>query len=914
MTDHHVIDPNFIRQMQKHAGDDLTVFPGIELRTDLGGRHTVHIIGIFPEDTDLNDLQAKVSVPLHITEAEIQEKGQGRVYVRFTDAAEVIHDLGGIVTVHAGSKSNTIEGIANAPEFKQQVKEDLVREHVDILEIGKPEDADAYTRIVLPNIDLARPLIIGSDCHNAGTYSPSARCWLKADVTFAGLRQIVNEPEGRVYLGDEPPLLSRVRTNPTKYIQSLSFSRTSDCPTDEGWFDGQLKFSYELIAIIGNKGSGKSALADILGLLGNSPREESFSFLNEEKFRNSKLNKAKCFKAEIVWESGDIDTRRLDEHVNSSAVEKIKYIPQNYLETICNELVDAEESQFARELRAVIFSHVDTADRLSMETLDDLINYRTQETEDAIRLLREVLREQISQWVALSEKGSEQSRKSAQNRLNEKKKELEAHKASKPDEVPEPAAEPATKDTVDINKKIEEKAVEVAALETTISSLRKRRAEQAKIASAAEKLLARINNFDRSFQQFKTETFAECQALGIDLDTLVTLQIDVSTLETKRTAATRQGAETARRLDPANEEGEEHNRVKTEEEIAELKKQLDEPNRLYQAYRKASKDWEDAKAKLIGDVETVGSLCYLKAQLGEIKEVPTKLPECQKLIDETTGAIYDEISGLADVYRELYEPVQRFIQSHELVREPFRLEFRVSITQAGFEDRFLGVINQNKRGSFHGLEEGRTAVRRLLEKADFGTKAGLNSFLSEVFDQLGHDRRNDGDVVIALGDQIRKSEDLGALLYHVYGLEYLNPDYSLRWADKDLGQLSPGERGTLLLIFYLLIDRSDIPLVIDQPEENLDNQTVYEVLVYCIKEAKARRQIVIVTHNPNLAVVCDAEQIIYASLDRDGGNRIAYTTGAIENPVLNPRTVDVLEGTRPAFENRGRKYSVLQSD
>ena len=143
---------------------------------------------------------------------------------------------------------------------------------------------------------------------------------------------------------------------------------------------------------------------------------------------------------------------------------------------------------------------------------------------------------------------------------------------------------------------------------------------------------------------------------------------------------------------------------------------------------------------------------------------------------------------------------------------------------------------------------------------------------------------------------------------YLYSLEYLKPHYTLQWAGKEIEQLSPGERGTLLLVFYLLIDRSDIPLVIDQPEENLDNQTVYEILVPSIKEAKDRRQIVLVTHNPNLAVVCDADQIIHASLDKDNGNRITYITGALENPLINRKVVDVLEGTRPTFDNREKKY------
>ena len=122
--------------------------------------------------------------------------------------------------------------------------------------------------------------------------------------------------------------------------------------------------------------------------------------------------------------------------------------------------------------------------------------------------------------------------------------------------------------------------------------------------------------------------------------------------------------------------------------------------------------------------------------------------------------------------------------------------------------------------------------------------------------------------------------------------------------------LSPGERGTLLLVFYLLIDRGDIPLVMDQPEGNLDNHTVAKVLVDCIKEARKRRQVFIVTHNPNLAIVCDADQIIYASMDKANGNAITYTSGSLENPNLSQRVTDVLEGTRWAFRVRDKKYEV----
>ncbi len=63
-----------------------------------------------------------------------------------------------------------------------------------------------------------------------------------------------------------------------------------------------------------------------------------------------------------------------------------------------------------------------------------------------------------------------------------------------------------------------------------------------------------------------------------------------------------------------------------------------------------------------------------------------------------------------------------------------------------------------------------------------------------------------------------------------------------------------------------------------------------------------------VTHNPNLAVVCDADQIIRMNIEKDNKNKVTYVSGAIENSVINRAVVDILEGTMPAFDNRDAKY------
>ena len=189
--------------------------------------------------------------------------------------------------------------------------------------------------------------------------------------------------------------------------------------------------------------------------------------------------------------------------------------------------------------------------------------------------------------------------------------------------------------------------------------------------------------------------------------------------------------------------------------------------------------------------------------------------------------------------------------------------------------------------------------------ADVNTKEGALALAKEILDRCNADYRSStGRPRTRVSEQLAQGASVRSLFDAIFGFEYLTPKYKLKWSGKELGELSPGERGTLLLIFYLLIDRRDNPLIIDQPEENLDNETVVKVLVPCMREARNKRQVIMVTHNPNLAVVCDADQIIHSHLDKKTKNKVTYTSGALENPELNKYTVNVLEGTRPAFDQR----------
>jgi hypothetical protein len=294
--------------------------------------------------------------------------------------------------------------------------------------------------------------------------------------------------------------------------------------------------------------------------------------------------------------------------------------------------------------------------------------------------------------------------------------------------------------------------------------------------------------------------------------------------------------------------------------------------------------------------------------LAELAQLPEQITECRNERRDLAVSIHGLLSEIASLYRTLYSPVQAFIDDHAIARNAFRLRFTASIADHGFEGLFLEWINRGRAGSFNGTEQGAQRVRELLAQFDFNDPVQSATFAEEVLDKLHNDCRAGGRAPIHLEDQLRANRTQEALLDFLFGFSYLEPRYELKMGDRDLHQLSPGEKGALLLVFYLLVDRNDTPLLIDQPEENLDNQTIVYLLVPSIKEAKRRRQIIMVTHNPNLAVVCDAQQVICALRQSQGSAEIGYTAGAIENPEINRRIIDVLEGTRPAFDNRSGKY------
>ncbi|MFK5976718.1 MAG: PHP domain-containing protein [Sulfurovum sp.] len=124
---------------------------------------------------------------------------------------------------------------------------------------------------------------------------------------------------------------------------------------------------------------------------------------------------------------------------------------------------------------------------------------------------------------------------------------------------------------------------------------------------------------------------------------------------------------------------------------------------------------------------------------------------------------------------------------------------------------------------------------------------------------------------------------------------------------KSLSTASAGQKTTAILTFILSFGNS--PLILDQPEDDLDNRLVYDLVVERLKVAKENRQIIIVTHNANIPVNGDAEYII--SMDSESKYLKILTDGSVDKVGIKKEICDVMEGSEAAFDMRSRRYKQI---
>lgn len=754
-----------------------------------------------------------------------------------------------------------------------------------------------------------KPCFGGSDAHSFERLfeqDKSDHTWIKADLTFEGLRQTIYEPEERVFIGTVPPLIDKVSTNKTKYIRSLQIKKIKNSKLNEDWFDGlNINFNQELVAIIGNKGKGKSAITDVLGMLGDSQNHKHFSFLNDKKFKDKKDKKSEHFEAKIVWEDDEEKKESLNYIPEETAIERVKYIPQSFLEVLCNE----DESALDREIKKVIFSHVPEEDASNKENLDELIKFKSSSIYDAIIKLVSDVKNINKEIIDLEEKNRKNSLDQLKSKLAIKQKELENHIESKPKEISKPEG------SKDVTKKLNELNLTKTSLSNEQTKIKKEKKKEKDFLTKLINTKTQIETFKMGYDTLSKRNAKILKDIGISVKEVIELKIDFTKINSFISDKKSEIMELEKKLEKDGNLSIPSHIQKIDSDIKKISRNLDKEDKAFQEYTQKHKEWEEKLHRIKGEKayeDNKDSIKHIQNLISYIEEQLSG--DLTEKYDERVGLvkqIFIQKKKLIQIYKELSVPIEKFVLENQLGESEYRVQFSASLQAHNFLGRFIEYINQRKKGTFSGQSEGDKKLLEIFENTDFNEEKQIISFLNRIMESLKFDIRETKKEKRDIHDQIKK-EKIEEFYEFLFSIEYLKPKYDLKLGNTSLSKLSPGEKGALLLIFYLLIDKEEIPLILDQPEDNLDNQTVFEIVVKFIKKAKKRRQIIIVTHNPNLAVVCDAEQIIHAGINKKKKYKATYETGSIENPDINKKIIKILEGTLPAFTKRNMKYSITK--
>jgi DNA repair exonuclease SbcCD ATPase subunit len=221
---------------------------------------------------------------------------------------------------------------------------------------------------------------------------------------------------------------------------------------------------------------------------------------------------------------------------------------------------------------------------------------------------------------------------------------------------------------------------------------------------------------------------------------------------------------------------------------------------------------------------------------------------------------------------------------------------RVTVTQAAELQEYQELVTEALKGS--GVRQGPTAERlcQVFLPTELAEVVAAND-LSTLMQRSGLDQERSKKILNALrnGDTHYTIETVA--LNDRPCIELLDGD-----TFKQSTHLSTGQRCTTIL--PILLTQSERPLLIDQPEDNLDNAFVYETIVRALQTIKGTRQVIFVTHNPNIPVLGEAERVFVFS--SDGQHSILKQVGTVDQ--CRVQIENILEGGREAFLKRKDRY------
>lgn len=738
--------------------------------------------------------------------------------------------------------------------------------------------------------DGRKPCLWGCDAHELPRVAnPAERrlCWIKGLPAFDALRQACIDPE-RAYVGERPPssaIGSQIIDHVT--VEGAPWARTPVVRLNPG-----------LVAIIGARGSGKTALVDMIaaGCDAYTESAERPSFLARAREHLSGAQVA------VKWQdAGALIKVNLGKPVNTSAdaFPRARYLSQQFVEDLCS--VEGMP-ELLREIERVIFESHALVDRDGSVDFDELLELRA-------RTHRETRAREEEALANLSDQIGIEMEKSAlvpslKVQITEKEKLLARYEEDRKALLPKKE-----------NKTAERLTELMAAAEKVQGYLRYYANTEASLASVKSEISdlrqSRAPNELRSMK----ERYQNIGLVNEEWDRfLLRYSGDVDAVVTVKTKLAQEALKGWKGITPAPVDESGAFLLPTADvtrtPLATLEAEIDRLSRQVAADRETAKRLATLTKRI---TEETAALARLKQRLTDCEGARERAKSLTAEREQGYTRVFDAILSEQQVLVDLYAPLMKRLQAAGGTFAKLSFEVARVVDVSRWAKYGEDSLFDLRSGPFRGIGSLAKEANQLLGPSwTTGASADVSGAMAAF-------RTKHQDALLEKAPHPRTDQSnyrawSRRFAQWLYSTGHISIEYRIEYDGIDIRKLSPGTRGIVLLLLYLALDNDDDrPLIIDQPEENLDPKSIYHELVPLFQAAKQKRQVIIVTHNANLVVNTDADQIIVA----DHGPRmgtglpsITYDSGGLDEERIRTAVCDILEGGERAFRDRARRLRI----
>lgn len=668
-----------------------------------------------------------------------------------------------------------------------------------------------------------KPCIKGSDSHNYDYPIGKLRnnksepiekyCWIKADPTFEGLKQIICEPEDRVLI------------QPNKPEEKSGYQVIDSIEIHNEYCNQKIKFNPNLNTIIGGRSTGKSTLLKVLvNKINSELLKNDDNFDNFEKFIN-KLS----FNATVLWKDNEESTNR-----------DIDFFPQSYMYRIAND-----EVRKNRLVEDIIKEKDQHNNLLKYESFCDANKFKIQKKVDEIF---EFIKKQKNISKSLKEKGDIDGVTKEVDRIKNKIDEIKLDESFGNKEQIQFKTD---QDLITQNK------IAIEKYQNDINKIEELR--QAELID--QSVSYKINSISSKNQKPINELFEEIkQEFTKKWDDNLFKQINL------------------------------------------IKQQITD-KKLLNTKIEESDSYKLGKKHLDGNIQ--------------FKEFSKKLAEEQSKLDK----IKDIQKELSYINKKINNLKKEILDLH--LKFKVRAEDLKSKINQSFDDIAIDLSELFKKDICKEL------LSDSINLKSYSRQNYVENFVNEYHSKTKNTVKKFIDKMINQEIELKGVQDHQTLSKRVLTENWFSISYNMTYQNDTFDLMSDGKKAFVILKLLLAVSEKKSPILIDQPEDSLDNRAIYNELVKYIKNKKKERQIILVTHNANVVVNADAEEVIVANQhgeDSKNTNNIKfeYVSGSLENTfpknesiptVLHSQGIrehvcEILEGGTEAFKKREDKYGI----